>query len=195
MRPPVTLCEFDVLETWSRRCAAATRCVPTPLTRTRRKVRLMGLPSTSSRVVVPNFVVGLAALTNASASMTATAFATHGAGSPTQLPAAQASPLVQALPSLHAVPLATGGFEQVPAAGSQVPAVWHWSRAVHTTAVPAHVPARQLSPVVHALASEHAVPSAMSGFEQAPVTRSQVPAVWHWSSAAQSTAVPVQAPA
>src|SRR5438552_1828342 len=303
-RPPVTLCEFAVLATWSRRWAAATRCVPTPLTRTRRKVRLMGLPSTSGRVVVPNFVAGLAALTNASASMTATAFATHGAGSPTQLPAAQVSrtvqaspssqavpsgaggfehvpvarshvpgewhwswarhttavpvqdpawqvspvvhtlpsehavpfatgtgfghtpvagsqlatawhwsgaghtvpaplhtpawhvsPVVQALPSLHAVPLATGGFEQVPAAGSQVPAAWHWSRAVHTTAVPAQVPARQLSPVVHALASEHAVPSATSGFEQVPVTRSQVPAVWHWSRAAQSTAVPVQAPA
>ena len=119
----------------------------------------------------------------------------HTVPAPLHTPAWHVSPLVQALPSLHAVPLATGGFEQVPAAGSQVPAAWHWSRAVHTTAVPAQVPARQLSPVVHALASEHPVPSATSGFEQAPVTRSQVPAVWHWSRAAQSTAVPVQAPA
>ena len=46
------------------------------------------------------------------------------------------SACVQALPSLHAVPLGLAGFEQAPVAGSQVPAVWHWSLAVQTT--PAH---------------------------------------------------------
>jgi hypothetical protein len=44
---------------------------------------------------------------------------------PPQLPAWQASAVVQALPSLHVVPFATGGFEQVPFEGLQVPAVWH----------------------------------------------------------------------
>ena len=101
----------------------------------------MGLPSTSSRVVVPNFVVGLAALTNASASMTATAFATHGAGSPTQLPAAQVSRTVQASPSSQAVPSGAGGFEHVPVARSHVPGAWHWSWARHTAAVPVQDPA------------------------------------------------------
>src|SRR5437773_1179938 len=42
-----------------------------------------------------------------------------GGGPPTQLPFLQASP------SLQAVPLAFAGFEHVPVAGSQVPAVWH----------------------------------------------------------------------
>src|SRR2546428_12232311 len=155
MRPPVTLCEFDVLETWSRRCAAATRCVPTPLTRTRRKVRLMGLPSTSSRVVVPNFVVGLAALTNASASMTATAFATHGAGSPTQLPAAQVSRTVQAAPPSQAVPSGAGGVEPGPAARAPAPAAWHWSRARHTPARPGQGPPRHAPPAGHTLPAPH----------------------------------------
>ena len=49
--------------------------------------------------------------------------------------------MVQALPSLQIVPLATGGFEQVAVAGLQVPAAWHWSWAVHATAVPVHNPA------------------------------------------------------
>lgn len=63
----------------------------------------------------------------------------HGPGgeqrscSPTQLPETQASPVVQALPSLHAVPFCAAGFEQVPVAGSQVPATWHASLAVHDT--------------------------------------------------------------
>jgi hypothetical protein len=42
-----------------------------------------------------------------------------------QLPATQASVRVHALPSLQAVPFATGGFEQIPVAGLQVPATWH----------------------------------------------------------------------
>jgi hypothetical protein len=35
------------------------------------------------------------------------------------------STCVHALPSLHAVPSALGGFEQIPSAGLQVPALWH----------------------------------------------------------------------
>ena len=41
---------------------------------------------------------------------------------PAQTPAAQTSFVVQAFPSLHAVPLEAVGFEQVPVAGLQVPA-------------------------------------------------------------------------
>jgi len=66
---------------------------------------------------------------------------------------------VQALPSLQAVPFATAGLEQVPVAGLQVPAVWHWSIAVHVTGLaPRHAPAWHASVCVHALPSSHAVP-------------------------------------
>ena len=44
---------------------------------------------------------------------------------PTQLPFWQVSTVVQALPSLQAVPAATGGFEQAPVVESQIPAAWH----------------------------------------------------------------------
>jgi hypothetical protein len=37
----------------------------------------------------------------------------------------QLSPTVQALPSVHEVPFAAFGFEQVPFAGLQTPAAWH----------------------------------------------------------------------
>ena len=42
-----------------------------------------------------------------------------------QLPFWQVSPEVQALSSLQAVPLGWFGFEHMPVAGLQVPAVWH----------------------------------------------------------------------
>src|SRR5438094_549299 len=122
-----------------------------------------------------------------------------GAGQATAVPWQttpwQLSAVVHALPSLHAVPFAAGGFEQVPVAGSQVPAAWHWSGAVHATAVPVQRPAWQVSPVVHALPSLQAVPLAATGLEQVPVAGSQVPATWHWSEAGQATGVPVQRPA
>jgi hypothetical protein len=44
---------------------------------------------------------------------------------PTQAPAVQASPAVQALLSLHPVPSGAAGLEQAPVAGLQVPATWH----------------------------------------------------------------------
>src|SRR5256885_783004 len=88
-----------------------------------------------------------------------------------------------AVPSFQVVPLAAAGFEQLPVAGSQVPARWHGSDAGHVTAVPAQTPAWHVSPVVHALPSLQAVPLAATGFEQAPVAGSQVPAGWHWSDA------------
>src|SRR5204863_328394 len=109
---------------------------------------------------------------------------------PTHVPAWQASPVVQASMSSHAVPSGFGGFEQRPVDGSHVPASWHWSWAVQITAVPlTHVPAWQASPVVQASASSHAVPSGFGGFEQRPVDGSHVPGSWHWSCAVQITAV------
>src|SRR5215831_15042575 len=116
---------------------------------------------------------------------------------PVQTPAWQASPVVQALPSLHVVPLVAFGFEQTPVGGPKVPATWHWSDAVQTLAVPpVQAPAWQASPVVQALPSLHVVPLVAFGFEQTPVAGSQVPATWHWSDAVQTLAVPpVQTPA
>ena len=87
------------------------------------------------------------------------------------------------------------GFEQTPVDWLHVPAVWHWSCAVHVTAVPAQRPAWQVSPVVQALPSLHVVPFATTGFEQAPVDGLHVPAVWHWSCAVHVTVFPAQVPA
>src|SRR2546422_7226323 len=115
------LCEFNVFGTCSRRRAEATRRAPTPLTRTRRKARLVGLASTSSRVVAPKRVAGLAALTNESASTTATALAGHGTGSPAPPPPPQASRVVQASPSAQMVPSGAGGVGAGGGAGVQGP--------------------------------------------------------------------------
>ena len=72
------------------------------------------------------------------------------------------------------------GFEQVPVAVLQVPATWHWSEAAQTTGLaPVQVPAWQVSTVVQALPSVHAVPFETAGFEQVPVAVLHVPAEWH----------------
>ena len=113
---------------------------------------------------------------------------------PLQVPAWQLSPVVQALPSLHVVPFAIGGFEQAPVDWLHVPAVWHWSCAVQVTVVPLQVPAWQASAVVQAFPSLQVVPSALLGFVQAPVDGLHIPAVWHWSCAVHVTVVPVQVP-
>jgi hypothetical protein len=89
------------------------------------------------------------------------------------------SPVVHKFASSQAgVPVLTG-FEHWPVAAEQVPAVWHWSRAVHIViAVPAvHTPATQVLLAVHILLSLHVVPSAAAGFEQMPVAAAQAPAV------------------
>lgn len=67
---------------------------------------------------------------------------------------------LQQIPPVQADPLAFAGLEQVPDARSQVPASWHSSRAVQTTAVPAQLPsAWQTSPVVQRLPSSHGAPT------------------------------------
>src|SRR5438034_603845 len=69
----------------------------------RRKVRLTGLASAVSTLLAPEFVVGLPAFTRASAMTVATGAAggQTGGGPPTQVPPAQVSAVVQALPSLQ----------------------------------------------------------------------------------------------
>src|SRR5438128_1184987 len=116
---------------------------------------------------------------------------------PTQMPASQASVRVQALPSSQLVPLGLAGLLQAPDAGSQVPAVWHWLAAVHTTGLaPTQAPAWQVSLCVHALASLQLVPLGLAGLLQAPDAGLQTPAVWHWSAAVHTTGLaPTQAPA
>jgi hypothetical protein len=97
-----------------------------------------------------------------------------------QLPDWQVSPSVQALPSLQPDPSALGGSEHSPVPALHVPASWHWSLAVQTTAVPAwQLPDWQLSPSVQALPSVQPVPFVAFGFVQTPVPMLQVPATWH----------------
>src|SRR5439155_9101147 len=94
-----------------------------------------------------------------------------------QAPLWQTSLLVQALPSLHGVPLGAAGLEQVPVAGSQVPAVWQASTAVQVTGVPGmQAPAWQTSAPLHAFMSLHEVPLATGVCEQVPLA-SQASAV------------------
>ena len=89
---------------------------------------------------------------------------------PVHTPAWQASLWVHALPSLHDAPLAAAGFEHAPFEGSQVPATWHWSKAVQVTGLlPVQTPAWHESVCVHALPSLHDVPFAAEGFEHVPV--------------------------
>src|SRR4029077_21094391 len=96
---------------------------------------------------------------------------------PTQAPASQVSLWVQASPSVQAVPFGFSGLEQVPLAGSQVPATWHWSRAVQTTGfAPTQAPASHVSVWVQASPSLQAVPFGFSGLEQVPLAESQTPA-------------------
>src|SRR5262245_1034004 len=62
-------------------------------------------------------------------------------GVPRQNPPEQISSVVQRLSSLQGVPYGLAGFEQVPAAGSQLPASWHWSDAWQMTGLlPTHRP-------------------------------------------------------
>src|SRR3954462_7757631 len=104
---------------------------------------------------------------------------------------------MQALPSLHAVPLGWSIVEHIPLAGSQTPTAWHWSPARQTTGLaPEQAPAWQVSVWVHALLSSHVVPFALAGFVQTPVAGLHAPTSWHWSCATHVTALPpTQAPA
>jgi hypothetical protein len=96
---------------------------------------------------------------------------------PTQVPAWHVFVCRHAFVPVHAVPLAFAGFEHWPVVGSQAPALWHWSEAVHVTDVPAHPPGLQTSLVVHAFPSSQGVPKAASGLVHVPVMGLHVPGV------------------
>jgi len=91
---------------------------------------------------------------------------------PAHTPAVHTSPLVQALPSLQTVPLATF-VNTHPVAGAQVSAV-QALLSLHTSAVPPHTPLVHTSPVVQALPSLQAVPLATGVNTQALVVRLQM---------------------
>jgi hypothetical protein len=67
---------------------------------------------------------------------------------------------------------------------------------VHTTGlVPVHFPFWQASVWVHRSPSLQPVPSSFVGLVQTPVAGVQVPTLWHWSRAVQTTGLlPVQVP-
>src|SRR2546428_1911262 len=88
---------------------------------------------------------------------------------PTQMRASQASVRVQALPSSQPVPSGLAGLLQTPDAGLQMPAVWHWAAAVHTTGVaPTQAPAPQGAVCVHAVAALHPAPVGLAGLPPEP---------------------------
>lgn len=101
------------------------------------------------------------------------------------------------MPSEHVVPSAFGGLLQLPVPMLHTPAVWHWSLAEQTTGLlPVQLPVWQVSVCVHPLPSEHAAPSGFAGLLHAPVEMSHAPMLWHWSLAAQTTALlPLHDPA
>jgi hypothetical protein len=107
--------------------------------------------------------------------------AEHTTGlAPVHAPPWQVSVCVQAFPSLQLVPLDFAGFEHAPVAVSQTPAMWHWSKAAHTTGfAPVQVPDWHVSLCVQAFPSLQLAPSVLFGFEQTPVPVLHVPTSWH----------------
>ncbi len=83
----------------------------------------------------------------------------HTLAVPRQLPFWQTSPLVHALPSLQAAPLARAVKAQLPLTASQLSVV-QALLSLHTLAVPAQVPLLQMSLAVQATPSLQPVPSA-----------------------------------
>ena len=116
-----------------------------------------------------------------------------------QAPPWHASSLVRPrLPSLQAVPSGARRVRAAPVAGSQVPASWHWSRAVQTTGFAADADAGLAGVGLRAgvaVVAGRAVRRS-PGSSTCPSPGSHVPASWHWSLAVQTTGfAPAQAPA
>jgi hypothetical protein len=116
---------------------------------------------------------------------------------PTHVPPVQANDVSQRLLLEHAVPSDAAGLVHWPVAGSQVPAWWHVSVAVHATGFePAHAPLWQVYVWLHGFVPVQVAPSLAAGFEHCPLAGSQVPATWHASLAVQVTRLaPVHVPA
>jgi len=120
----------------------------------------------------------------------------HTAGLlPTQAPPLQVSVCVHPSLSLHETPSSAVTSWMQPAELLQLSAVQAMPSLQSFAAGPAHLPAAQMSPVVHALPSSHEVPSTMLGVVQVPDVVTQTPATWHWSSAVHTTGLlPAQLP-
>src|SRR5262249_60656140 len=112
---------------------------------------------------------------------------------PVQAPAALVSACA------HASPASPAGAVLAwlhPVGALELSAVQRLPSSQERAGPPTQVPVLQVSAVVQALPSSHAEPSTLFGLEQVPVAASQVPAVWHWSLAVQTTGFePTQAPA
>jgi hypothetical protein len=104
---------------------------------------------------------------------------------------------VQALPSEQAEPFFFAGSSHTPVEGLQVPAVWHWSLALHNTGLlPVQMPVWQVSALVQALPSLQRLPLLLAGLLHLPVDGLHEPASWHWSLAVHTVAPePLQVPA
>jgi hypothetical protein len=86
------------------------------------------------------------------------------------------SPSPQSRPSVQNVPSGRGGDVHWPVAGLQMPFVRHGSvEAQLTRFPPTQAPNTHESVCVQALPSLHGLPTALTGFEQAPVPALQVP--------------------
>jgi hypothetical protein len=80
---------------------------------------------------------------------------------PVQTPAWQLDVPVQMSLSLHALPLALGGFEHAPVSAPQAPASWHWLDAEQLMGLaPVHFWLWQVEVPLHALWSSQAKPFA-----------------------------------
>jgi len=108
-----------------------------------------------------------------------------GLAGPSHTPAWQASLCEQAFPLSHAAPSALTGLEQ-PVAGSQTPASWHWSCAVHVTGTPpVHTELTHVSFWVQGFRSSHGVPGGLglclhSHLKVIPKPEQKTKAPRHW---------------
>jgi hypothetical protein len=82
----------------------------------------------------------------------------------------------------HVVPSALLGLVQTPVPGTQLPALWHWSSALHVTELPAlHVPPWHVSSVHRFASRSHDTPFALATGAGQPDAGTHAPMVWHWS--------------
>src|SRR5207302_21494 len=197
LQTPVTGLQVPAAWHWSA-AVQATGLAPTQAPASQVSVCVQALPSLHGAPLglgglLQTPVAGLQtpAVWHWSAAVQATGLA------PTQAPASQVSVCVQAWPSSHGAPMSLAGLLQMPDAGLQTPAVWHWSAAVQATGLaPTQAPAWQVSVCVQASPSSHGAPLSLGLLVALPVSGLQTPAVWHWSAAVQATGLaPTQAPA
>jgi hypothetical protein len=126
-------------------------------------------------------------------SVVQTSPSSHTTAVPVQVPPTHWSAVVQRLPSLHAVPFATGMLPQAPVPGLQASVVQALPSS-HATAVPVQLPLVHWSAVVQRFPSLHAVPFAAGTLVQVPVPGLQLSVV-QGSASSQTTGVPAQVPA